>query len=109
MCEDGKTRNHQSCNDLPITPLGAHDHPGGGRIGQFLHSIIVTVEEEKGLVRSVDGSQPEEPALGGQEADEFLLALSQHRAGKLGVGAYGVVLELDAFALPESSPNKSAA
>src|SRR4030042_4921604 len=85
MCEDGKTRNHQSCNDLPIAPLGAHDHSGGGLIGQFFQSLFVTVEEEKGLVRSVDGSQAEEPALGGKEADEFLLAFSQDRAGNLGM------------------------
>lgn len=109
MGEDGKTRNHQPCNDLSFAPLSAHDHTGGGRILKFLHSILVVVKEEKGLVRCEEGSQTKEPALGGKEADEFLLALSQHRAGHLGVGSHGVVLELDAFALPESSSYKGAA
>ena len=56
-----------------------------------------------------DGSQAEEPTLGGKEANEFLLALSQHRAGNLGMGSHGVVLELDVFALPSPSPDKGAA
>jgi hypothetical protein len=109
MSEDGETRYDQSCNDLPFAPLGAHRHPGGGLIDQFLQSVFITVEKEKGSVRSVDDSQAEEPTLGGKEAYEFLLALSQHRAGDLGVGAHGVMLELDAFALPEPSPDKGAA
>ena len=108
MAEDGKTRYDQSCNDLPFATLGAHRHAGGGLIGQFLQSVFITVEKEKGSVRSVDGSQAEEPALGGKEAYEFLLALSQHRAGHLGMGADGVMLELDAFALPSASPDKGA-
>jgi len=109
MSDDRKSRYDQSCNDLPFAPLRAHRHPGGGRIGQFVQSVFITVEKEKGSVRGVDDSQAEEPALGGKEAYEFLLALSQHRAGHPGMGAHGVMLELDAFALPDPSTDKGAA
>jgi len=109
MSEDGETRYNQSCNDLPFAPLGAHGHPGGGRIREFLHSVLITGEEEKGLVRSEDGSQAEQTTLSGKEAYEFLLALPQHRAGNLGMGSHGVVLELDAFTLPDPPTDKGPA
>jgi hypothetical protein len=109
MRKGGKPRNHKSCNDLPFAPLGAHRYTGGGRIGHFLQSVFVTVEEEKGLIRGEEGSQAEEPILGGQEADEFLLALPQHRPGDLGVGAHGVVLEPDTLAFSYPALDKSPA
>jgi hypothetical protein len=109
MGEEGKARNDKSCNDLPFAPLGAHCHPGGRLVVQFLHSVFVTIEEEKRLIRGEDAPQAEEPMLGGQEADEFLLALPQHRAGNLCVGAHGVVLEPDAFAFPGPVADQSAA
>ena len=109
VAEESKTRNHQPCDDLSFAPLGAHGHPGCGRIDQFLHRIFVTVEKEKGSVWSVDGSKAEEPPLCGKEADKFLLALPQHRAGYLGVGTHGVVLEPDTFAFPDPAPDKCAA
>jgi len=57
----------------------------------------------------VDGSQAEQPALGGEEAYEFLLALSQHRAGNLGMGSHRMMLEQHALALPDPSPDKGPA
>jgi len=109
VAEEGKTRNHRPGNDLPFASLGAHGHPGGGRIGQFLHSVCVPIEKEKGLIRSVKGSEAKEPLVGGQEADEFLFAFPQHRAGNLCVGSHGVVLEPDTLAFPDPAPDKSPA
>ena len=43
VAEDGKTSNHQPCDDLPFASLGAHGHPGSGPIGQFFHSVFVAV------------------------------------------------------------------
>ena len=109
MRKESKTRYHQPCDDLPFAPLGAHRHTGGGRISQFLHRIFVTVEEEKGAIRGVEGSKAEDPLIGGQEADEFLLALPQHRSGDLRVGAHRVVLEPDPLAFPDPLPDQGAA
>jgi len=49
----------------------------------------------------------EEPPLCGKEADKFLLALPQHRAGYLGVGTHGVVLEPDTLAFPDPAPTSA--
>ena len=101
MPENGKTRNHQPCDDLSFAPLGADDHPGGRRIGQLIYSVSVIGEEENRLIRGEDGSQAEQPSLRGNEADKFLLALPQHGAGNFGVGAHSVVLEPDALAVSD--------
>jgi hypothetical protein len=57
----------------------------------------------------VKGSEAKDPLVGGQEADEFLLALPQHRAGNFCVGAHGVVLEPDTLAFPDPLPDQGAA
>ena len=45
-----KTRDDKARDDLARAPLGAHDDPGDGRIGQFLHSVFLFDSEEDGLV-----------------------------------------------------------
>lgn len=109
MPENGKTRNDQPCDDLPFAALGAHGHPGGRRIGQLIYSVSVIGEEENGLIRGEEGSQAEKPSLRGNEADKFLLALPQHRAGNFGVGTHRVVLEPDTFALLDPAADQGAA
>ena len=100
MPEQGKDRDGQPRNDLSLTTLGMHGHPGGGRIGQFFHRVLLTVAEEDGLVRREDGSQAKQATLGGEQADEFLLALPQHGSGDLGMRAHHMMFDREAFVSP---------
>jgi hypothetical protein len=76
---------------------------------QLFDRVFLPVAEEDGLVRGEEGSKAKQATLGGEQADEFLLALPQHRSRELGMGAHHVMLDQDLFILSHPPPDKGPA